>query len=120
MAKFAVIARQALIDLLRRAKKGTKLEYPDGYAYRTAGRDVLENYANWKKNISGRTEAMKAYRSKTGSTLPKEKVLIPKGLLDELRQTKSWKQGDEMEFKTPKESTRLSRTRGNSTRDQEV
>lgn len=120
MAKFAVIARQALIDLLRKAKKGTMQEYPDGFASRTAGANVLENYAKWKKNVSARTEASKAYRAKTGSSLPAGKVLIPKGLLNDLRSTRSWKQGDEMGFKTSKEQARLSRTRMSSPRDQEV
>lgn len=117
MAKFAVIARQSLIDLLRAVKKGSMRSVDEG---RYAGEGILEQYSKWKKNIPGRTEARKAYRAKTGSALPADKVLIPRGLLSELRSARSWKQGDEMFHKTPKEQTRLSKTRQRSIRDEEV
>jgi hypothetical protein len=117
MAKFAVIARQSLIDLLRAVKKGSLRTVDEG---RYAGEGALEQYSKWKKNVPGRTEAMKAYRSKTGSSLSPDKVLIPRGLLNDLRGARSWKQGDEMPFKTEREKVRLSKTRMNSTRDQEV
>lgn len=116
MAKFAVIARQSLIDLLRAVKKGSILL--DGE--RVEGAGILEKYSRWKKNVPGRTEAMKAYRAKTGSALPTDKVLIPRGLLADLRSARSWKQGDEMIYKAPKERVRLSKTRERYPKDEEV
>lgn len=117
MAKFAVIARQSLIDLLRAVKKGSLRTMDEG---RYAGEGVLEQYSKWKKNVPGRTEAMKAYRVKTGSALPTDKVLIPRGLLADLRSARSWKQGDEMIYKAPKEQVRLSKTRERYPKDEEV
>ena len=117
MAKFAVIAREALIDLLRSVNKGSIRVLDEG---RYAGEGALEQYSKWKKNVPGRTEAMKAYRAKTGSALPTDKVLIPRGLLEDLRGARSTKQGDEMFFKTDREQVRLSKTRMNSSRNMEV
>lgn len=98
MAKFAVIARQALIDLLRRAKKGT-MRGEKGI--RSSGSTVLRNYSQWKKNVPARTAALESYRSKTGSAVPVGKVLIPKNLLTELKKTSSQKRDQEY-FSTKK------------------
>lgn len=99
MAKFAVIARESLIDLLRRAKKGSQVVENEG---RRSGEGVLQSYSKWKKNIAGRTQALKYYRSKTGSAPSSGKVLIPKDLLDELRNTSSEKNWDEELFRKPR------------------
>jgi hypothetical protein len=111
MAKFAVISREALIGLLRRAKKGSMREPFTGSGYRDYGARALESYSKWKKDIPARTEAMNSYRAKTGSSLSKDKVLIPRGLLEELRNTRGEKLGEEMLHVTPKRRDRMLRTR---------
>jgi hypothetical protein len=120
MAKFAVIARGALIDLLRRAKKGSMKQLSSDSSYRDYGAGALDAYSKWKKNIPARTEAMRSYRAKTGSSLPKDKVLIPRGLLDELRNTRGEKIAEEMFHVVPKKRDRMINTRQASRRDQEV